>query len=826
MMKNFSKYRTASFFKPLFGLYLLSLVFFPFFSMAQIEVDEITDRFDTYYDQLVPEKVYLHTNRERFTLGDTLYLSAYVLNGEKHSPSYVSGVLYVELINPVDSIVESLKLKIDSLGRTYGTMTLSDSLDAGQYALRAYTQYQMNFDEDYFFDKSIKLLPRLKTQDVIEYSPQKVPQVRLDFFPEGGELVTGAINLIAFKATDQYGNPIDVTGDVLDDTGTKVATIKCEHDGMGIFQLQLEEGKKYTCTYRFADRSFSQPLPEALTKGYLLHARRASGRWHTVVNPINTTIEHSFLIMQCRGEILYVIGPQPGAASIRFSLNETDLPNGIIQLTFFDPQHKAVSERLIYNENPNTRQLLEISTHKQSYARRSNVDVDFRLAGKAGNTPNLATLSTTVIPQALRMAPDENISSFLFLTSDLKGYVHQPAYYVNPGNPDRLKHVDLLMMTQGWRRFEWEKLINGEFPELNHFFEQGIRVEGTVRNYLDRNRPMVSDLKLQFADNPLFQLETTSLDNGLFWFDKLNFTDTMTAYVKAVTEDTRKSKKAENNTFIQIHERVVPPIQEHYLLPYRVTQKDKVLIERGQRLLDIYSTDQETIMLQELTVKTEKEAVDDPFSGRQGMIYSDPDHRIMLDSFPHYYRDVFQYLYGVPGLVVTGFAPNASVKIRGIESFNSPTEPLYILDGLERDVAFVNNLNTMNILFIDVLKGPSANVYGSRGATGAIVLYSRQAGDLRAIKEKDLVGQAVFRLAGYTPPRKFYMPDYSNSGEKENDTPDFRSTIYWNPLLHVEDGQAADQFYTSDETGEFFIYAEGITVDGVPFSGEAVFAVE
>lgn len=425
-----------SYFKSLFGLYVLSMIISPFGTMAQLEVREITNRFEDYHEQLTPEKVYLHTNRERFTLGDTLYFSAYVLNGKDHSPTFVSGVLYVEFISPTDSIISSLKLKIDSLGRTYGDFALSDSLDAGQYSLRAYTRYQMNFDQDYFFTKSVKLLPRLETQDILEDSPDKVPQVILQFFPEGGELVAGANNTIAFKATDQYGNPLEVKGDIFDDTGANVASIICEHDGMGVVQLFLEEGKKYICTYQFADRSFSQPLPGVLPVGYLLHVRKANGRWHTEVSPIRTSIEKTFLVLQCRGEILYVIGPQPGAESIRFSLKDTDLPNGIIHLTLFDPQHRAVAERLIYNENAEKQGILAISTGEDTYAKRSKVNIDFGLKVNQEEIPKLATLSTTVVPQQLRIAPNNTISSFLFITSDLKGYVHQPTYYINPENPN------------------------------------------------------------------------------------------------------------------------------------------------------------------------------------------------------------------------------------------------------------------------------------------------------------------------------------------------------------------------------------------------------
>ncbi len=814
------------YFKKLLALSFLSLLFFPFDTVAQMEVSDITTKFEDYHEQLAPEKVYLHTNRELFTLGDTLHFGAYVLNGKDHSPTYVSRVLYAELLAPTDSIVGSLKLKIDSLGRSSGSFTLSDNLFAGQYTLRAYTQYQMNFDLDYFFTKSIKLLPRLETQDIIEDSPDKVPQVMLKFFPEGGELIAGTINTIAFKATDQYGNPLDIKGDIFDETGTKITSISCEHDGMGVLQLFLEEGKQYTCNYQYAGRFFSQPLPNALSSGYLLNVRKTSGRWHTEVKPIDTSIENAFIILQCRGEILYVIGPQSGAESIKFSLSETELPHGVIHMTFFDPQHRAVAERLIYNDNREYLGTLDITTDKNTYAKRSKVNVDFGLKMNQEEVLKLATISTTVIPQKLRKLPEHSITSFLFITSDLKGYIHQPTYYVNPKNPDRLRHLDLLMMTHGWRRFEWDKLTNGELPEINYLFEQGIRIEGTVSGYVDRNKPSISDVQLNFMENPAFQMETTSLENGLFWFDRLKFTDTLTAHLLTLPESTRRAKK-KNSTFIQIHDRVIPPIQENYRLPYVINAKDELLIARGKQLYNIYTAnDGKTVNLEGLKPTSVEKTEKDPFRNRQGMIYSNPDYRIFLDSIPQYYRDIFQYLYGAPGVVVTGFAPNARAKIRGAQSFNSPTDPLYLLDGIERDETFVNNLNPLNILFIDVLKGTNATVYGSRGSTGAIALYSREAGDFREVEDQELAGETMYRLAGYTPPREFYMPDYSNPPESEQMTPDFRSTIYWNPILTLESGKSVDQFYTSDETGQFVIYSEGMTVDGKVFTGQTVYEVE
>lgn len=558
-----------------------------FTSTAQTQPAEIAKRFEIYHEQIPTEKVYIHTSREVLTLGDTLYLSTYVLNGMDHKPTALSGMLHVYLISPEDKIIHSLRLKIDSLGRSHGAFTLSDSLNAGIYTLRGYTNYQLNYDEDYLFSKDIKLLPRLEFQNVTEENTDRIPQVTLKFFPEGGELIAGNTNFIAFKAVDQHGQPIEISGNILDEDGNKITQITTEHDGMGRFMLAAKEGARYSCFFQYAGEEFSQPLPNMLSSGYLLHVHPTKSRVSIEVKPHNVSIDQTFLMIQCRGKLLYVIEPKPDATNIQLWLRHSDLPTGIIQLTFFDPQHRAVAERLIFNENPVTRTRLEVSPDKETYRKRSGVDLDLSLSKQNGELPVLASLSTTVIPQNLYVAPEHTIASFLHLNSDLKGYIKNPTYYLNPENPDRVKHMDLLMMTHGWRRFEWEKVINAEGPEIVYPYEKGVRVEGKVTGYINKKKEVTTDLYLSFLENPLIQVQTTSQENGMFWFDGLNFTDTVTAYVKTLADKEKKRAegKVNSNTLIHIDDPYVPLAPSGMFKKYTMTETDQWVINRGESYL-------------------------------------------------------------------------------------------------------------------------------------------------------------------------------------------------------------------------------------------------
>ncbi|MEM9327844.1 MAG: hypothetical protein AAGA85_19405, partial [Bacteroidota bacterium] len=145
-------------------------------------------------------------------------------------------------------------------------------------------------------------------------------------------------------------------------------------------------------------------------------------------------------------------------------------------------------------------------------------------------------------------------------------------------------------------------------------------------------------------------------------------------------------------------------------------------------------------------------------------------------------------------------------------------------DGMPMPLEVANNIPVHDVLFIDVLRGPEAAIYGSRGGSGVIAMYTRRGGE-GSISQREPIGLTTLRLAGFTAPRQFHMPDHGNPSEDEKIRPDYRSTVYWNPRLEAKGAYAEDSFYTSDETGEFIIYSEGIGIDGRIYLGSTSFQV-
>jgi len=138
-------------------------------------------------EKLPGDKLYIHTDREFYFYGDTLWFAAYLLNGSNLELSSEKCNLYVELINSNGKITQKDFFPIiDGTCPGYLPFTSSDFKE-GNYLLRAYTDYLKNFGEDYFFEKTIKLSETQSSAGIVDSSDSTLDLSGIDiqFFPEG-----------------------------------------------------------------------------------------------------------------------------------------------------------------------------------------------------------------------------------------------------------------------------------------------------------------------------------------------------------------------------------------------------------------------------------------------------------------------------------------------------------------------------------------------------------------------------------------------------------------------------------------------------------------
>lgn len=489
------------------------------------------------------EKVYLHLDKPNYLAGDTLWFKAYVVAGKTNEPSNISGVLYTELINAADSVVSRIVSEINS-GITWGDLTLSPSLKRGSYHIRAYTNWMRNAGPDYFYDQPISIGGNLFDKSAAQ-TTEANPDIQ--FMPEGGDLVNGLRAKVAFKAVNQKGLSENITGSVVDNNNNTVAEFTTLHAGMGIFALLPESGKTYIANIKLSTgRTFSVALPKAKETGYGLQINNSHKDSLGIKISANSQLFKAkqnsafYLIAQNGGEVYYATAGKLVGAVFTASVKKNRFPSGIIAFTLFDDTGQPVNERIAFIANDDTLKIAADTTVKIA-APRGNIKLNLTVKNKDGE-PVAGSFSVAVINQS-RVGVDEDaegsIFSHLLLKSDLKGYIEKPNYYFNGQTSAKGAELDVLMLTQGYRKFEWQQALSNTPVKPIYTADQYLSLEGSVKTLsgdpVPNGKVMLSSMKENFV------VDTLTNITGNFRFDKLSLTDTAKIALQA-----RKEKGGKN----------------------------------------------------------------------------------------------------------------------------------------------------------------------------------------------------------------------------------------------------------------------------------------
>jgi len=322
------------------------------------------------------------------------------------------------------------------------------------------------------------------TESVSRSIPIILNDIDLTLFPEGGDLLCGFDNTVAFRALNEFGKPADIEGVVLDEKGIAVTTFSSFHQGMGAFKLNPANSEKYTVKITKPEGiNETFKLPEALKRGYAMNIDNSKEE-EVTVNINSTEAEELSLIAQVRGKSFYttVINAKKGNNKITFPTS--NFPIGVSQITLFDSHSIPRAERLVF-VNKDKHLNISVETDKEKYLPREKVKMTLFVKDERG-LPMPANLSMAVVnDQLLSFADDKsgNMLSQFLLQQDIKDKVEEPAFYFDEKEVKSGKALDYLLMTSGWRRFTWEKLIENEVPVTNYKEEKAI-ISGKI---LDAN---------------------------------------------------------------------------------------------------------------------------------------------------------------------------------------------------------------------------------------------------------------------------------------------------------------------------------------------------
>ena len=452
----------------------------------------------------IQEKIYLHLDNNCYFLGDTIWYKAYVVTADDLHPTNLSKLLYVELLNSDGFVVERQHVIVSDKGMTCGQFALSDSLYSGFYEIRAYTKWQLNFnvthrkysfiDERRFYNKQMcadffreypglysRVVPiynkvnngaysqRYMSRRPKQHVQKSTHRLLVNFLPEGGNCVQGVDNVIAFEATDQDGQAMDVEG-VLPD-GTKVKT---DYMGRGVFHYTPSDTQQ-KITFKWEDKDYSFKLPKTVKEGVALHFDPITRT--ATVNAVG--VKAAAYGVLCRGR-LQKFQRLNGETTI--SLKDVQLPTGVNDLVIYDADAKPLASRLFFVNNHDMGEKIDVKMmtdaggvgEKTTLSPRQKVNLELSAStAKNGQSPNTFSIA---IRDARTDDPgydDGNILTDMLLSSELRGFVASPAYYFASDDAEHTSRLDQLMMIQGWRRYKRVKQAR-YLPEVTTTFEGSV----------------------------------------------------------------------------------------------------------------------------------------------------------------------------------------------------------------------------------------------------------------------------------------------------------------------------------------------------------------
>lgn len=638
----------------------------------------------------------------------------------------------------------------------------------------------------------------------------------VQFFPEGGDLVTGLRSKVAFKAVGSNGLGVNVTGFITDENNTKIAEFTSEHAGMGIFGLTPEKGNSYKATVKFEDGSEQViELPKPLAEGYVLSANNS--------DPDNVTFRVSMspslvddgeitVVGHTNGVVSYVSknkADTSGENSFTATVPKSRFKTGILHLTLFSPKSEPVSERLVFIDNSDHLDIT-INPGKREYRKREKSQLDIQVKNTHGE-PQVGSFSVSVVDESKVPFDDvyENtILSNLLLASDLKGYVEHPNYYFTDVDEKKEKHLDNLMLTQGWRRFTWKNLMANAFPLLTFRPETDVAISGQVTD-LKGNPVVGGKVTLLSSEGEVFVLDTITDSNGRFSFDKLFFKDSTKFVVQAKNEKERKN--------VEISIDYLPPqlVTKNKNLPeveINVNRSIMSYLKNSRNQFDElrrFGLAERTIMLSEVKVVEKKPAVTNSANLNGAGV---ADGVIRGEQLEHCYT-LDQCLQGrVAGLVIQNGIAYSTRSM--YSSFQGLVPMQLVLDGMYVDPGFLTMISPKDVEAIEVLKSAgNTAIYGIKGAGGLLIITTKR-GKPKPGYASYALGIASYHPKGIHKAREFYAPNYDDP-QTNTKMADLRTTIYWNPhVVTDKSGKGYFEYFNADGTGDYKVVVEGVDING------------
>lgn len=889
---------------------------------ALVRIQQYLRGIHTFNQAYPQEKVYLHLDNRSYFVGDTIWFKAYVVNAATLKATDVSKILYVELLNDKGVEMETKKLRIEN-GQCYGEFALKDSYYTGYYELRAYTRYMMNFGNESltlfdFMDKyeraSSLLSEREARQDLVpdinycqftrtvpvysrpdtigqykrefEYYPMHTrlaipdetdPKLREDdlqvrFYPEGGSLVEGVPSVVAIEANDQWGREKQVAGTLLHRNG-QIGSFATGRRGRTLIQLTPAEDESLNAQVEYKGKVYTFALPKAQKEGCVLSVKPTTdytGYEVTISASPSLPDELFGWSLQCRGALTAFDTLTVGSGRrIRMKLDKQVLHPGVNQFTLFNAEGRILADRLFFVQPPTDTPALRVELPTDSLNPFEEVEVGLQIQNSwGGGTRGFLSVSVTDADEEAPTFDKGDIRTELLLTSDLKGFIKDvDSYFTHSSMRAMHMDIDLLMLTQGWRRYEWKTMVEGTRVRPRYTPEKGYVIDGYVADQLVDEKYKWNADEYKRIENPWVTIalksdqvdyrDTVQADGrGEFSFDiPRHFTDDAGLSIEIWKPDGLGKKKRkgkyryvfpslyrafspaptpydyyehhspEDDYELQVLENVdfaMEGLLDEVTIKRRDKQKHEIHYDRPDIVVD-FVKEFNTIIDRGLHALTDPP----PLKG-----YYDPaiPYTLSRARIPDQLRFIFVEGQNATkdSLTYAYYGKYLMQESDSRELAGDVSNGEYIIPDAPADDAFSEVREYLNLyqlpkeirIYSNLVSREHHPVKQDVGTDHRRLLWAHtvyfpkgESPDAPPYDMRDGTRHTTFQ--GYSRVAEYYHRDYSETAMP--DTVDYRRTLYWNPDVETDhQGRFTLKFYNNTRTKRIAVQAEGITTFGDP----------
>lgn len=793
------------------------------FLLLTVQAQQVETTLNLYADNFPQEKIHIQTDKETYFTGETVWFKAYILAGDV--PTSISTNLYADLLDKDGKILLHKTMPIlASSADSY--FTLPDSAQ-NTYGIRAYTTWMLNFDTAFIYYKTINVINSKETTTANEK-----PEVSLRFFAEGGNMLQDQYNYIAFKATQSNGLPYDIKAVIKNSKNELVDSIASVHNGMGLLKFTPQAGETYVAEWKDNKGDYRKtPLPQAQQQGILLHAEQLNGELYYLINKPqnNDNLQTLTVLATINQRPVYKASIQTNnQPQVNQKFNTKTFPSGILQLTVFDKNNQPLAERVVFINNKNYRFNANLSVTESSTKKRGKNKIEITVPDTLGSNLSLAVYDASLEQQQT----GRNIYTDLLLQGDLKGYVYNADWYFSDTATYAAEYLDLVMQTNGWRRYNWDKIIANQMPVINFARDSYLNIYGKATN--QNQQPVANksvSLMLQTQDSAKQWYMPTTNKEGLFTQAGLIFYDTAFVFYKPIDTEKDLNISMANNfnglsaiKFPQKNLPGMPSVKEEEKVTAASTYTQNFITEIKNKNPGF---EKEGKLMNEVVVKSNsrKNWKNDPLvkmdekyatgSFRGGATSNSFD--LLHDVNAVNAQDIYNYLSGrIPGAKVQFSNVGKTILVPNPNGFSGGfVEPIIFINENQQDNDNLRSISIEDIAYVKYFEHSYGRVASDQQMIPTLAVYLKKDKDYVEAARLKPGNLAKFYISGYSPLKEFYSPDYSDA-DANNARADLRTTLLWKPYIitNKENKKTTISFYNNDISNRLIIVLEGMNEEG------------